>query len=346
MTNHTQQPPPIDLRSDTVTRPTPEMRRAMAEATVGDDVFGDDPTVHRLEALAAETVGKEAALFVASGTMSNLCAIMAHCERGDEYIVGQNAHTYRHEGGGAAVLGSVQPQPVEHAPDGTMPVDRIEAAIKPDGLVFAKTRLICLENTIGGKAIEPSYVDDVAALARHHGLGFHLDGARLFNAAVALGVEPGVLSRPFDTVSICLSKGLGAPVGSVLCGPSEFIERARRWRKVLGGGWRQAGVLAAAGLLALSGFEDRLAADHENARRLAEGLRGHGFDVDGPHTNMLFVALDDAAMETIGEFMQSRGINVFVREASLRLVAHSDLSGDDVETVVEAFGVFAGGLRR
>jgi threonine aldolase len=331
----------IDLRSDTVTRPTPEMRRAMAEAPVGDDVFGDDPTVHELEALAADTLGKEAALFVASGTMSNLCAIMTHCGRGDEYIVGQDAHTYRYEGGGAAVLGSVQPQPIENAPDGTIPVDKIEAAIKPDALVFAKTRLVCLENTIGGKVIGPEYVDEVADVVARHGLAFHLDGARLFNAAVALGVDAGELARPFDTVSICLSKGLGAPVGSVLCGPADFIERARRWRKVLGGGWRQAGVLAAAGIIALRDHVDSLADDHEHARLLAEGLTRAGFEVDGPHTNTLFVTLDARAQEEIADFMLERGVQIYVRGPVLRLVTHRDLARSDIEKVVESFEAFA-----
>ncbi|QDG53464.1 low-specificity L-threonine aldolase [Persicimonas caeni] len=332
----------IDLRSDTVTRPTPEMRRAMAEAPVGDDVFGDDPTVHELEALAADTLGKEAALFVASGTMSNLCAIMTHCGRGDEYIVGQNAHTYRYEGGGAAVLGSVQPQPIENAPDGSIPVDKIEAAIKPDALVFAKTRLVCLENTIGGKVIGPEYVDEVADVVARHGLAFHLDGARLFNAAVALGVGAGELARPFDTVSICLSKGLGAPVGSVLCGPADFIERARRWRKVLGGGWRQAGVLAAAGIIALRDHVDSLADDHEHARLLADGLTRAGFEVDGPHTNTLFVTIDARAQDEIADFMLERGVQIYVRGPVLRLVTHRDLARSDIEKVVESFEAFAG----
>jgi threonine aldolase len=331
----------IDLRSDTVTRPTSAMRQAMAEAPVGDDVFGDDPTVHKLEALGADMLGKEAALFVASGTMSNLCAIMGHCERGDEYIVGQNAHTFRYEGGGAAVLGSVQPQPIENAPDGTIPVDKIEASIKPDGLVFAKTRLVCLENTIGGKVIEPVYVDEVAGVVRRHGLAFHLDGARLFNAAVALDVDAHELARPFDTVSICLSKGLGAPVGSLLCGPADFIARARCWRKVLGGGWRQAGVLAAAGIIALRDHVARLADDHDNACRLARGLEAAGYEVDGPHTNTVFITLDPTAQKSIGEFMEARGITVFVRGSVLRLVTHLDLSSENVQTVIDAFGEFA-----
>ena len=330
----------IDLRSDTVTRPGPAMRRAMAEAETGDDVFGDDPTVHRLEHLAAQRLGKEAALFLCSGTMSNLCAIMAHCERGDEYIVGQNAHTYRYEGGGAAVLGSVQPQPIENAADGTIPVEGIEGAIKPDHVVFAKTRLVCLENTIGGKTISPKYVDEVAEVVIRHGLGFHLDGARLFNAATALECEACELARPFDSVSICLSKGLGAPVGSVLCGSRALVEEARRWRKVLGGGWRQAGVLAAAGIIALQSNVDRLTEDHAKATRLARGLDKLGYEVDGPHTNMVFLALPDGAARTLPSFMEKRGVRIFVRGPTLRLVTHRDVGAEEIDVVIEAFEEF------
>lgn len=328
----------IDLRSDTVTRPTPTMRQAMMEAPLGDDVFDDDPTVHRLQDLAAEMTNKEAALFVCSGTMSNLLAIMTHCERGDEYIVGQSAHTYRYEGGGAAVLGSVQPQPIENEADGTIALDKIESAIKPDDIVFARTRLICLENTIGGKVIAPDYVEDVARLADRNGLALHLDGARIFNAAVALEVDVAELTRPFDTVSICLSKGLGAPTGSVLCGSQEFITRARRWRKVLGGGWRQAGLLAAAGIIALTDHVDRLRVDHELAARLADGLRTLGLPVDGPHTNQVFVTLSEEATRTLQPFMENRGIQLLVRGPTLRLVTHRDLSAEDIDAVVEAFG--------
>ena len=334
-------PTPIDFRSDTVTRPTPQMRQAMADAEVGDDVFGDDPSVHRLEARAAALLGKEAGLFVASGTMSNLCAILSHCERGDEYIVGQQAHTYRYEGGGAAVLGSVQPQPLENADDGTIPVDAIAAAIKPPDLVFARTRLVCLENTIGGQAIPTGYVEEVEALVRQHGLGFHLDGARLFNASVALEVGVDALAAAFDTVSICLSKGLGAPVGSVLVGPKALIEGARRWRKVLGGGWRQAGVLAAAGLLALDRPERWIAGDHARARRLAEGLREAGWQVVGEaRTNHVFVRLSDEAQRDLAGFLAERGVTVATRGPVLRLVTHRDLSDDDIERAIAAFAEF------
>ncbi|MCW5622370.1 MAG: low-specificity L-threonine aldolase, partial [Burkholderiales bacterium] len=259
----------IDLRSDTVTRPTPGMRAAMAAAEVGDDVYGEDPTVNRLEVLAAGLLGKEAALFVPTGTQSNLLGVMAHCERGDEYLVGQQAHTYKYEGGGAAVLGSIQPQPLEFEPDGSLDLERAAAAIKPDDSHFARTRLLCLENTQGGKVLALDYLERAHAFARAHGLGLHLDGARLFNAAVEQGVPVGEIARWFDTVSVCLSKGLGAPVGSVLCGSAGHIAKARRWRKVLGGGMRQAGVLAAAGIYALENHIERLAEDHANARRLA-----------------------------------------------------------------------------
>ncbi len=331
----------IDLRSDTVTRPTPAMMDAMARAELGDDVFDDDPTVNRLEALAADTLGKEAALFVCSGTMSNLCAIMSHCQRGDEYIVGQQAHTYRFEGGGAAVLASVQPQPLENRPDGTLPVADIEAAIKPDQAVFARTRLVCLENTIGGKPIGPAYVAEVADVVARHGLAFHLDGARLFNAATALGKSAGELAAPFDTVSVCLSKGLGAPVGSVLCGPADIIARARRWRKMLGGGWRQAGLLAAAGIVALRDHVDRLADDHRHAQRLADGLRDAGWQVRGPHTNMVFVPLADGIGDALAKFLAERDIRIFVRGPILRLVTHLDVSSADVDATIAAFAEFA-----
>ncbi|HUG25168.1 low-specificity L-threonine aldolase, partial [Piscinibacter sp.] len=255
----------VDLRSDTVTRPTPAMRDAMLRADVGDDVFGDDPSVNALQEHVAGLFGKEAALFVPSGTQSNLCAIMSHCQRGDEYIVGQMAHTYRWEGGGAAVLGSVQPQPLDHQPDGTLALADVEAAIKPDDAHFARTRLLALENTWGGKALPMAYIADATALARRRGLATHLDGARLFNAAVKLGVPVREIARHFDTVSVCFSKGLGAPVGSALVGPRDLVLQARRWRKMLGGGMRQAGILAAAGIHALEHHVQRLAEDHGNA---------------------------------------------------------------------------------
>src|SRR3954470_3353228 len=286
----------VDLRSDTVTRPTPAMRAAMAAAEVGDDVFGDDPSVNALQETIAALLGKEAALFMASGTQSNLVAIMSHCGRGDEYIVGQMAHTYRWEGGGAAALGSVQPQPLEHAGDGSLPLAAIEAAIKPDDAHYAKSRLLCLENTIGGKALPLAYVTAACALAKERGLTTHLDGARLFNAATALGGDPRATARasaaPFDSVSVCFSKGLGAPVGSALVGSREFIARALRWRKMVGGGMRQAGVVAAAALHALDHHIDRLADDHTLATRLADGLSGlPGLTVEPPQSNIVFADL-------------------------------------------------------
>ncbi|HRI19156.1 MAG TPA: low-specificity L-threonine aldolase, partial [Burkholderiaceae bacterium] len=285
--------PIVDLRSDTVTKPTPAMREAMARAEVGDDVFGDDPTVNALQERIAALLGFEAALFVPSGTQSNLVGIMSHCQRGDEYIVGQMAHTYRWEGGGAAVLGSVQPQPIGHQPDGTLALADIEAAIKPDDAHFAKSRLLCLENTLGGKALPLAYLHDATTLGRRRGLATHLDGARLFNAATALGGDPYARAREiaqhFDSVSVCFSKGLGAPVGSALCGSREFIARAHRWRKMAGGGLRHAGLLAAAAHHALDHHVHRLAEDHALARRLAEGLTGlPGLAIQAPQTNIVF----------------------------------------------------------
>ncbi|HEY8973747.1 MAG TPA: low-specificity L-threonine aldolase, partial [Burkholderiaceae bacterium] len=272
----------IDLRSDTVTRPTPAMRDAMFAAPLGDDVFGDDPSVNALQERIAALLGKEAALFMPTGTQSNLAALMSHCQRGDEYLVGQMAHTYRWEGGGAAVLGSIQPQPIAHQADGTLALADIEAAIKPDDAHFARTRLLALENTFGGQPMAMSYLRDATALARRHGLATHLDGARVFNAAVvqaqAGGSDPYTEVRAiadlFDSVSVCFSKGLGAPVGSALVGSRELIGRARRVRKMAGGGMRQAGLLAAAALHALDHHVERLAEDHALARRLAEGLAG------------------------------------------------------------------------
>src|SRR5690606_4973835 len=279
-----------DFRSDTVTRPSAGMRAAMAEAEVGDDVFGDDPSVNLLEQRMAGMVGKEAALFVPSGTQSNLLALMSHCGRGDEFIAGQKAHLYVNEAGGAAVLGSIQPQPIAHRADGTMALDDIEAAIKPDDSHFARTRAIALENTFGGRALPMDYMLAVADIAQRHGLGLHLDGARAFNACAALGLDIASFTAPFDTVSICLSKGLGAPVGSVLIGRRDLIDTARRHRKMLGGGLRQSGVLAAAGLYALEHNIGRLADDHRRARALAEGLAQHAaLRVAMPDTNIVWV---------------------------------------------------------
>jgi threonine aldolase len=332
----------IDLRSDTVTRPTPAMRRAIAEAEVGDDVFGDDPTVNRLQAIMADRLDKEAGLFVPSGTQSNLCALMAHCQRGDEYIVGQTAHTYKYEGGGAAVLGSIQPQPIEVRDDGTMAPAKIRSAIKPIDDHFARTRLICLENTTGGEVVSLDYIREVAGIASEHGLGLHLDGARLFNAVVATGIEARDWAEPFDTVSVCLSKGLGAPVGSVLVGPREFIRKARRWRKMLGGTMRQAGLLAAAGIHALQHHVERLAEDHANARRLQRGLASIEVLQVDEHipTNMVFVEVPEGSEEELAAHCRARDIILYTPSNRLRLVTHLDVSTDDVDRVVEVISRF------
>ncbi|WP_118183729.1 low-specificity L-threonine aldolase [Paraburkholderia phosphatilytica] len=326
----------IDLRSDTVTRPSPAMLAAMTSAETGDDVWGDDPTVLRLQSTLAERAGKEAGLFFPSGTQSNLAALMAHCARGDEYIVGQAAHTYKYEGGGAAVLGSIQPQPIENAADGSLPLDKIFAAIKPIDHHFARTRLLALENTIGGKVLLPGYVAEATDLARSHGLSTHLDGARVFNAAVASGQPLAALCKPFDSVSICFSKGLGAPVGSVLVGSRALIEVAHRWRKVLGGGMRQSGVLAAACLYALEHNVDRLAEDHANAGHLAKGLASIGqVEVLSQATNMVFAQFPQEHWVPLEAFLKERGILTQMVYTS-RFVTHLDLSRADIDTFVDA----------
>ncbi len=333
-----------DLRSDTVTRPTRSMREAMLEAEVGDDVFGEDPTVNALQERLADDLGFPEALFVPSGTQSNLVALLAHCERGDEYIVGMQAHTYRYEGGGAAVLGSIQPQAVVEADDGSLPLEAIEAAIKPDDPHFARTRLLTLENTWHGRVLPQAYLQAAHDLARTHGLGLHLDGARLFNAAVARDVPAREITRYFDSVSVCLSKGLGAPVGSVLAGSRALIQRARRWRKVAGGGWRQAGMLAAAGLHALDHHIERLAEDHARAKSLAKRLGDvDGLHVQGCHTNMVFVDVASSNMHELDEHLQKAGVRVSVGNSStLRLVTHLDIDDAGIERAADAFeGFFA-----
>ena len=328
--------PVVDLRSDTVTKPTPAMRAFMATAPVGDDVFGDDPSVNALQEKIAAMLGKEAALYVASGTQSNLVAIMSHCGRGDEYIVGQMAHTYRWEGGGAAVLGSVQPQPLEHDADGRLALGRIEAAIKPNDSHFARSRLLCLENTIGGKVLPLEYLEAATALARSRGLATHLDGARLFNAAVKLGLPAATLAAPFDSVSVCFSKGLGAPVGSALVGSKDFIAAAHRWRKMVGGGMRQAGVVAAAAIYALEHHVERLAEDHALAARLAEGLQGlPGLDVEPPQTNIVFADLEGERAPGLMEHLKSRGV-LATGLYRLRFVTHLDVDAPGVDRAVAA----------
>ncbi len=343
----------VDLRSDTVTHPTPAMREAMQAAPLGDDVFGDDPSVNALQRQIAEMLGFEAALFMATGTQSNLCALLSHCQRGEEYIAGQFQHCYRWEGGGGAVFGSIQPQPLEHQPDGTLALADIEAAIKPDDAHYARTRLLALENTLGGKLIPMAYIEQATALAKAKGLSRHLDGARLFNAAVAQAAQTGGdpyaearrIAQCFDSVSVCFSKGLGAPVGSALCGSRELIARAHRVRKMAGGGMRQAGVLAAAASHALKHHVLRLADDHALARRLAEGLAGlDGVKVDVPHTNIVFVTLDGAAKTRAAELrshLEARGV-LATGLYQLRFVTHLDVDAAGVDHAIAAIrGFFA-----
>ena len=323
----------IDLRSDTLTTPDSGMRAAMAAADVGDDVYNEDPTTKQLEARLAEMTGHEAGLFFPSGTQSNLVALLCHCQRGEEYIVGQEAHTYKYEGGGAAVLGSIQPQPIELDADGTMPLEKIDAAIKLDDFHFAKTRLLTLENTIGGKIIPQQYIYDAEVMARKHGLSFHLDGARVFNAAVGQGIEVDEITRPFDSVSICLSKGLGAPVGSVLVSNAELIETAKRWRKMVGGGMRQIGILAAAGLYALDHNIDRLADDHALAARLAEQLTGiDGLNVrDGKaSTNMVYLTLANDDGAAFHQWCAGKGL-LFGGRNPARLVVHKHIDEQKID---------------
>jgi threonine aldolase len=343
--------PLVDLRSDTVTRPTAAMRAAMAAAPLGDDVFGDDPSVNALQDKIAALLGFEDALFVPTGTQGNLCAILAHCQRGDEYIVGQMQHSYRWEGGGAAVFGSVQPQPLAHQPDGTLALADIEAAIKPDDPHFARTRLLALENTLGGKRISMAYLEQATALARRKSLVSHLDGARLFNAAVAQAQESGSDARTearriaslFDSVSVCFSKGLGAPAGSALCGTREVIARARRIRKMAGGGMRQAGFLAAAASHALDHHVERLADDHALARRLAEGLAGiEGLRVEAPQTNIVFVDLIGTARDrsqALLDHLRAHGIAA-TGLYRLRFVTHLDVDTDGIDRAAAAIRGF------
>lgn len=332
----------IDLRSDTVTQPTAAMRAAMLDASVGDDVYGEDPTVNALQQRLADDLGFDAGLFVPTGTQSNLLALLAHCERGDEYIVGMEAHTYKYEGGGAAVLGSIQPQPIVQADDGSLPLERITAAIKPVDPHFARTRLLALENTWHGRPLPLDYLQGAHGLARSHGLGIHLDGARLFNAAVACQVPAREIARHFDTVSICLSKGLGAPVGSVLVGSHALVDKARRWRKVCGGGWRQAGILAAAGLHALDHHVARLAQDHARAAHLAERLRDiGGIDLLGQHTNMVFINVPAERLRALDVHLREAGIRISIGYLpTLRLVTHLDIDDDGIERTVAAFARF------
>ncbi len=332
----------IDLRSDTVTRPTPAMRAAMIDAPVGDDVYGEDPTVNALQRRLADDLGFEAALFVPTGTQSNLLALMAHCERGDEYLVGADAHTYKFEGGGAAVLGSIQPQPIPQDADGSLPLDKLAAAIKPIDPHFARTRVLALENTWHGRVMSLDYIRAAREFTRDRGLGFHLDGARLFNAAVASGVPAREIAQHFDSVSVCLSKGLGAPVGSVLVGSAALIDKARRWRKVTGGGWRQAGMLAAAASYALDHHVARLADDHARALALAEGLGEiPGIKLLGRFTNMVFIDVPADRLRDLDVHLRESGIRISIGYLpTLRLVTHLDVNDEGVARTVAAFRAF------
>jgi threonine aldolase len=329
---------PVDLRSDTVTRPSPGMKKAMLEAELGDDVFGDDPTVNRLQARAAEIFGFEAGLLFPSGTQSNLAALMSHCQRGEEVILGMEAHSYRYEAGGAAVLGSIQPQAIPNRPDGTLELAEVEAAIKPDDPHFARTRLLALENTISGRVLPKQYMQDAVALARRRRLSLHLDGARVFNAAVALKTNVKELCAGFDSVSACLSKGLGAPAGTVLLANKEIIGKAKRARKILGGAMRQAGVIAAAGLYALEHNIERLAEDHRNAEALAKGLRDLGLEVD-QHTNMVFARVSPESVSSLGDHLRNNGVLV-LPGPRMRLVTHLDVDAAGIERALEAFRGF------
>jgi threonine aldolase len=336
----------IDLRSDTVTLPTPMMRQAMAEAELGDDVFGEDPTVNRLEKMAAERIGKEAGLYVVSGTMGNLVSILTHCARGEEVILGDKSHTFLNEAGGMSALGGIHPHTINNQPDGTMLLEDIEGAIRGKNLHYPRTRLICLENThnwCNGSPLSPEYTLAVAAIAKRHNLSLHLDGARIFNAAVALGVDVRELTDSADSVSFCFSKGLSAPVGSVVCGSRDFIAEARRTRKQLGGGMRQAGVLAAACIVALEQMIDRLTEDHINARRLAEGIaqiEGLSIDISAVHTNIIYFDLIDRRLsaETFLSRLEKKGIR-FLRSGGpsrFRMVTHYGIEAEDIDATLRA----------
>lgn len=331
----------IDLRSDTVTKPSRGMLETMVKADLGDDVYGEDPTINDLESMIAEIVGMEDAVFATSGTQTNLIALLTHCQRGDEYIVGQLAHTYKYEGGGAAVLGSIQPQPLDFESNGTLDLNKVQQFIKPDDIHFARTKLLCLENTTSGLAIPMDYLRSARQFVQENNLNLHLDGARLFNAAIKHGVKPDKITNFFDTVSVCFSKGLGAPVGSALCGPKNQIREARKWRKMLGGGMRQAGMLAQACIYALENNVERLVTDHENAQFLARGLS----DIDqlivqynSAQTNMVYVILKSEYSD-LPDFMKNKGILILPGK-ELRLVCHLDISKENIISTIEAFQNF------
>ncbi len=333
----------LDLRSDTVTQPSTAMRACALDVPLGDDVFGEDATVNALQKRCADELGFESGLFVSSGTQSNLLALMGHCERGDEYIVGSEAHTYKFEGGGAAVLGSIQPQPIpqQHA-DGTLDLAMVAAAIKPIGDPhFARTRCFTLENTWWGRVLPQNYIVEAAALAKQHQLAFHLDGARLFNAAAAQGIHAKEITNHFDSVSVCFSKGLGAPIGSMLLGSEELIAKARRWRKVLGGGWRQAGLLAAMANYALDNNVARLADDHRRAAELANALIDiSGVEVNGAFTSMVFITIAKERLAALTSHMHAHGIKLSASNCRIRLVLHLDIDDEGLARIINAFRSF------
>ena len=333
----------IDLRSDTVTLPTEEMRNAMATAAVGDDVMGEDPTVNQLEKMAADLAGMEASLFVASGTMGNLVSVLAHCDRGDEVVLGDKSHLYRGEAGGISVLGSVSFKPLQNQEDGTIDINQLFESISPDDFHFSKTKVIALENTqnyCGGAVLLPEYVEKVSNFTNEHGLLLHMDGARIFNAAVYLGLNLSTLLENVDSVSICLSKGLSAPVGSLVCGSDEFISKARRIRKMLGGGMRQAGIIAAAGIIALEKMVDRLSEDHINAKKLAVGLSkipNIGIDIDQVQTNIIFFEIKEVSELKLASLLENKGVKIYPRKPKWRIVTHSGITSTDVDIVLDAF---------
>ncbi|MBD07299.1 MAG: low-specificity L-threonine aldolase [Gammaproteobacteria bacterium] len=332
----------IDFRSDTVTKPSDEMRAAMVKADVGDDVYGEDPTINQLEEFSADLLGMEGALFCPSGTQSNLLALLYHCERGEEYIVGQKAHTYQYEGGGAAALGSIHPQPLTFESDGTLDLEKVAAVIKPDDFHFPPTRLLCLENTHRGQALSLDYLYAAQQFVSEKNLKLHLDGARIFNASVELNIHAKKIAKHFDSVSFCLSKGLGAPVGSILCGSKNLITHARRWRKTLGGGMRQAGIIAAAGLYALQNNIERLSEDHKNAQLLAKGLNEIEqltIDPKSVQTNMVFVDAHKIDCQELTSFLKSNGV-LIQGSGLLRLVTHLDIREKDITTAVKAFKAY------
>lgn len=333
----------IDIRSDTVTQPTAAMRQVMHDADVGDDVYGDDPTVNRLQDMCAEMLGLEAALFMPTGTQSNLVALLTHCQRGDEYIVGGDAHTYKYEGGGAAALGGIQPQTVPFGHNGELPLDSVVDVVKAKDVHFANTRLLCLENTQHGRAQSLDYMHKARAFADDHGLLLHLDGARMANAAVALNASLEDVAKPFHSVSLCLSKGLGAPVGSVLLGDKAFIEQALRWRKVTGGGMRQAGFLAAAGILAITDGFARLHEDHEHAQQLAEqlaGIPGVTIRPGWTQTNMVWLEYEGDHSISLPEFAKQQGIKMSAGRNAGRLVLHRDINAGDISTIVKVLTAY------